>query len=467
MELTTPRLVVAGLAGDSGKTLVSLGLSRVFGTQGLTVQSFKKGPDYIDAAWLGAASGRPCRNLDSFLMPSATIVRSVVNHSADADLVVIEGNRGLFDGVDARGRHSTAELAKMLRTPVVLVVNVTKVTRTVAALVLGCRHLDPAVEITGVILNNVATSRQEAVLRTAVESDAGVPVVGAVRRMAGGDPLPGRHLGLVTAAEHPSAATALSKAAQAVRDGVDLESVLRAARSAPVLRADAEAAEDRAPASVTIGYLHDPAFSFYYPENLEALEAEGARLVPVAPDGELPEVDALYIGGGFPEVHARRLAGASDFLASLRQRVDCGLPVYAECGGLMLLARELVVDGATHLMAGVLDVCVEQTARPQGHGYAVGRVDTDNPYFARESELRGHEFHYSKVVSGADIDRCVVSLERGSGVAGKRDGIVRGRVWASYLHLHALGCPRWARGVVGQATTCAKGSTTGAVAAWG
>jgi cobyrinic acid a,c-diamide synthase len=467
MELQTPRLVVAGLAGDSGKTLVSLGLCRAASDLGLEVQAFKKGPDYIDAAWLGAASGRPCRNLDTFLMTPETIVRSAAAAAAAADVAVVEGNRGLYDGVDARGAHSTAELAKLLDAPVVLVVNVTKATRTVAALVLGCRQLDPEVRLAGVVLNSVATDRQEAVIREAIEGDTGVPVLGAVRRLRGNDPLPGRHLGLVTVAEHPSQELALKRAAVAVRDGVELERLLTVARAASTLPAAAEVAAAVGPATATVGYLHDPAFSFYYPENLEALEASGARLVPVATEGELPVLDALYIGGGFPEAHAPRLAGAHAFLASLRQHAQAGLPVYAECGGLMLLAQELVVDDAAYPMAGVLDVCVEHTSRPEGHGYVVGRVDGANPYFASGTELRGHEFHYSKVVGGSDMGRCVVQLERGVGVGAKRDGIVRGRVWASYLHLHALGCREWADGIVGQAVEYRAMRTTDSVAAWG
>jgi len=202
MQLRTPRLVVAGLAGDGGKTLVSLGLCRALADRGRVVHAFKKGPDYIDSAWLTAATGRPCRNLDPYLMKEGAVGRAVMA-AADNDFLLVEGNRGLFDGVDAAGSHSTAILAKLLGAPVILVVNVTKTTRTAAAAVLGSLHLDPELNLAGVILNRVGTARQERVIREAVESATGVPVVGAIPRLAGGDPLPGRHLGLVTAVEHP------------------------------------------------------------------------------------------------------------------------------------------------------------------------------------------------------------------------------------------------------------------------
>jgi cobyrinic acid a,c-diamide synthase len=298
-----------------------------------------------------------------------------------------------------------------------------------------------------VILNRVGTARQESLIRRAVEEVTGVPVLGAVPRIAGDDPLPGRHLGLVTVAEHPRCEQAIDTAARAVADSVDLERVVELARLAspvelPLLRLEIE------PAACRVGYLCDSAFSFYYPENLACLRRHGAHTVEVAPGSgtDLQELDALYIGGGFPEVHAERLAADRELAAALRQRVSDGMPVYAECGGLMYLARELRVEGSVYPMSGVLDLVVEQTTRPQGHGYEVARVDRDNPFFDIGTELVGHEFHYSQVVGGDDLERTVLSVERGHGVGGARDGIVKGGVWASYLHLHALATPRWAEG---------------------
>jgi len=466
MQLRTPRLVVAGLSGDGGKTLVSLGLCRALADRGRVVQAFKKGPDYIDAAWLTAATDRPCRNLDPFLMEESALCRAVMT-AAGADFLLVEGNRGLFDGVDAAGSHSTATLAKILGAPVVLVINVTKMTRTAAAAVLGSIHLDPDLNLAGVILNRVGTARQERVIREAIETATGVPVVGAIPRLCGDDPLPGRHLGLVTAVEHPRRDEAIARAAAAVAEHVDLERIERLAASAPEVALEvADILPGRA--RVTIGYFSDQAFSFYYPENLEALEAAGARLVAVSPssDTALPSVDGLYIGGGFPEVHATRLADNRGFAQSVKARIDSGLPVYAECGGLMYLARELRVGDVVHPMSGVLDLAIEQTERPQGHGYETVVIDRENPFYPVGTELRGHEFHYSKISSGGDLAATVAAVTRGSGVGSGRDCIVAGRVWASYLHIHASASPNWATGFLAQASTHAAEFTQPA-AAWG
>jgi len=443
MLLSTPRLVVAGLAGDSGKTLVTLGLMRAFKTRGLRVSPFKKGPDYIDAAWLGSAAGAPGRNLDTYLMTREAIGQGL-SLGTPADLLLLEGNRGLFDGFDAEGSHSTAELAKLLQAPVVLVLDVTKMTRTAAAVVLGCSTLDPELNLAGVVLNRVGTQRQEGVIREAIQKISGPPVLGAIPRL-GGDPLPDRHLGLVTAVEHPQREEAIEQAARAVEQYVDLDALLETARSAAeVTIPDGQPTRSGSP--VRIGVFRDKALSFYYPENLEALENAGASLVFLSPlyDRALPELDALYFGGGFPEVHVERLAKNRAMREAVRNAAAAGMPVYAECGGLMFLARELIVNGVTHPMAGVLDLIVEHRARPQGHGYVEAEVDRPNPFFPRGTRLRGHEFHYSRVVPGGDSMSTALKLHRGTGLGGGRDGVARGKVWASYLHLHALGTPGWA-----------------------
>lgn len=465
LRVSSPRLVVAGLSGDSGKTLLSLGLARSLRDRGLSVRAAKKGPDFIDAAWLAAATGAPCVNLDTFMM-SREGIGSGWWSLRGADLVLVEGNRGLYDGVDTAGTHSTAELAKLLGAPVLLVVDTTKSTRTVAAQVLGCQTLDPDVPLGGIVLNRVGTARQEALIRDAIEEITGLPVLGAVPRLGGDGPLPGRHLGLTTVAEHPDAEQAIGRAASAVAEHVDLDRVLDVARSArrevelPLLRIDMEQRPCR------IGYLADAAFSFYYPENLDCLVRHGAELIAVAADadGLRGDLDGLYIGGGFPEVHAERLAERSSLAEALRARVADGMPIYAECGGLMYLARELLVDGSSYPMAGVLDLVVEQTGRPQGHGYEVARVDRSNPFFPTGSSLVGHEFHYSRIAAGEDAAATVLKVERGRGAGGGRDGISKGRVWASYLHLHALASPHWGEGFLSLASRYAAERANSAVA---
>ncbi len=444
-----PRLVVAGLAGDTGKTLVTLGLARALTNRGRRVAPFKNGPDFIDAAWLGAAARAPGRNLDTYLMPAAAIAGSMERAARGADLALVEGKRGLFDGADARGSHSTAQLAKLIGAPVVLVVNAAKVTRTVAALVLGCRALDPELPLAGVILNRVATARQETVIRRALEADVGLPVIGALPPLEG-QPLPSRHLGLVCAGEHPGREEAIEALAAAVAGHVDVDSAWAIASTASVLPASVvrERPRGRGP-PVRIGVLRDAAFSFYYPENLEALEAAGAELVPVSPiaDRELPAIDALYAGGGFPEEHAGALAENEPMREALASAIAAGLPVWAECGGLMYLAGALVRDGQEHPMVGALPIVVEHTPRPQGHGYMAAIVDRANPFFPVGTRLLGHEFHHSRVAATFGGETAL-DVERGSGLGGGRDGLVVGNVVATYMHVHALGTPAWAPALV-------------------
>jgi cobyrinic acid a,c-diamide synthase len=252
---------------------------------------------------------------------------------------------------------------------------------------------------------------------------------------------------VITAIEHPDPEESVQRAAAAVADGIDLDRLLAVAQWSPELELmPVETSIDQV--TVTIAYLEGEAFSFYYAENLERLRAAGVQLLPVDPASarELPEVDGLYIGGGFPEVHAARLGSNTDFTASVRNAVGLGMPVYAECAGLMYLARELIVDGVRHPMAGVLDLVVEQCPTPQGHGYEVAVVDRDNPFFAAGTRLVGHEFHYSRLVGGEAREQSVLRVERGTGVGDKRDGISSGKVFASYLHLHAGASPGWADG---------------------
>jgi cobyrinic acid a,c-diamide synthase len=444
-ECRLPRVMVAGLAGDSGKTLVTLGLIRALKDRGLQVAAFKKGPDFIDAAWLARASGSPGRNLDTFMMSRQAVLASLAS-AGDNDVAVMEGNRGLFDGLDVGGSHSTAELAKLTDTPVVLVVDTTKVTRTVAALVMGCLKMDPDVRIVGVILNRVGTSRQESLIRKAIAEEVGLDVLGAIPRLQD-QHLPSRHLGLVTSIEHRRADEVLGRLAEVVAETVDISNLLGLSQQvSPLQRVVEETSEDSASASVRIGVFQDRAFSFYYPENLEALERAGAELVRISPlkDESLPEIDGLYAGGGFPEVYAKDLSQNTHLRQSLRDRISDGLPIWAECGGLMYLSRALRAEDREYPMVGALPVTVEQTRKPQGHGYVRAKVDFQNPFLAEGSTVCGHEFHYSRLAEKSDRVRTILSLQRGIGVGKGRDGIQEDGVVASYTHLHALGVPEWA-----------------------
>ena len=455
--MSLPRILIAGLRGGSGKTLLSVGLTAALRNRGLRVAPFKKGPDYIDAAWLSAAAGRPCRNLDLFLMSPDCVSRSFLASVEAAGVAVIEGNRGLYDGMDAEGTYSTAEVAKLLAAPVVLTVDCTKRSRTVAAVVLGCQKLDPGVWIGGVILNRTAGPRHEKVIREAIEQTCGLPVLGAIPKIPQ-QIFPERHLGLVPPQEHGQLAGAIGHMAKIAQQYLDLEGIWSLARQAPPLDIPGRGPADREspkPQTVRIGVFRDAAFQFYYPENLEALKREGAQVIEISPlrDAELPDVDALYIGGGFPETLAPALTENKKFLDSVRRSIEGGLPVYAECGGAVFLGEKLFYGGRQYAMAGVLPVDFNFQEKPQGHGYAVLETEQYNPFYAVGESIRGHEFHYTCIESSSAKDLTFAfRVRRGFGFDGRRDGLCSRNVLATYTHVHALGTESWAPAMVRAAT---------------
>jgi cobyrinic acid a,c-diamide synthase len=451
VDRTLPRVVIAALGGGSGKTIVSLALLLAARRLGRNVRAFKKGPDYIDTAWLSWASGNPARNLDTYLMGFPTAVGSFMRNAVSDGLNVVEGNRGVFDGMDVAGTHSSAALAKSLRAPTLLVLNVTKVTRTAAAYVLGAQQLDPGINIAGIVLNYVNGQRHEQIVRDAIASVCEIPIVGVVPKLDVGL-VPERHLGLITPEDHATRDALERTLLDRVVPGLDVEAIFRIAHAAPQLAATADmppALPDGA--DLKIGYFHDAAFSFYYAENLEALERSGVELVAISPltDAALPaDLSALYIGGGFPEVHASALAANSGFLRSLDGAASNGLPIYAECGGLMVLSRAIVWQGSKFAMAGVLPCEAHVCSTAQGHGYTELLVDRANPFFPVGSTIRGHEFHYSKMVLQDGLLTSAAEVRRGKGIGQGRDGVVVDNVWAGYTHVHALATPAWAAGIL-------------------
>ena len=446
-----PRLTIAGLGGDTGKTTISVGLCRVWQKQGHNVVPFKKGPDYIDMGWLSRGAGHPCYNVDLFLMNEEQVLSSFSINTKEADMVVIEGNRGIYDGMDLEGSVSTAEIAKLLQSPVILVVDCTKVTRTVAALVLGCQMFDKKVPIKGVVLNKLATARHESVIRQSVESHCHLPVVGAIPRLRDVT-FPGRHLGLVPPEEHPAAAGAIAAAAEVVAKYLDLELLWQIARTAPPLDFDYETYPEITEKKINIGVIRDSAFQFYYPENADALRKAGARLIEFSAltDDLPPSLDALYIGGGFPETHASVLSANAALRKAIGKAAEEGLPIYAECGGLMYLSEELIWEGKKYPMVGIFPVVVAVSKKPQGHGYTVLEVEKANPFFATGQVLRGHEFHYSYVSNMTERDDvfCAFKMTRGEGIVHGKDGLCYKNVLATYTHLHALGTKEWVNGLM-------------------
>jgi cobyrinic acid a,c-diamide synthase len=455
MKAPYSRLVIAALRGGAGKTTLSAGILAALRKRGILAVPFKKGPDYIDAAWLSSASGQVCHNLDSFLMDRETILSSFLNYAAGADMALIEGNRGLFDGMDNLGTHSTAELAKLLVSPVVMVMDCDKVTRTAAAMILGCRILDPDVDIRGVILNRVSGSRHEGILRHTIEETCRLPIMGAVPRMKD-FPFPERNLGLTPPQEHPRLQYALEMAANVAEKYIDLDWILSTASQA------SNALTGKSPAiscvksssAATIGVFRDSAFQFYYPENLTALKDRGARVIDISPlrDTRLSDIDLLYIGGGFPETHAEALAENRGFRTSLREAADAGLPIYAECGGLMYLGERLLIREKEYPMAGALPVSFAMVEKPQGHGYTIMDVVAENPYFPVGNTIKGHEFHHSRMVSVDEKHiRFAFKMKRGTGIDGMRDGLCRNQILGSYTHIHALGTREWADAILERA----------------
>lgn len=452
---------MAGLRGGSGKTIISLGITAAWTRDPKKVSVFKKGPDYIDAGWLSRAAGRPCYNLDTFLCTRETVRGSYLTHSLDSQIAVVEGNRGLYDGIDTDGATSTAELAKLLDLPVLLVLDCTKSTRTIAALLMGCMQFDPEIRFAGVVLNRVAGKRHEGKVRANIERFCKVPVLGAVPRLAEED-FPERHMGLVTSEEHRFSDQAIRAAEKVARKYIDLEGLHRAVldgctASAPVVAGSSLTMDRRKSEgvdSVTIGIVRDSAFQFYYPDNLDALENLGARITFISPlrQETIPPVDAIYMGGGFPETHAPQLADNQGFRDNLKALSEAGLPIYAECGGLIFLGQSITLEGREYPMSGILPVWFGLSRKPQGHGYTQVKVVHDNPFYKKGEILKGHEFRYSRILRIDYQDHeMAFRMDRGKGILEKRDGFFKHNTFGTYTHIHALGAASWAPSLVEQA----------------
>jgi len=433
---------------SSGKTTLSIGICGALRERGLRVQPFKKGPDYIDPLWLSAASGRSCRNLDFYTMGEAEIRRELSRYMAGADIGLIEGNKGLFDGMDLAGSDSNAGMAALLQAPVVLVIDSGGMTRGIAPLLLGYQAFDQRIRIAGVILNKVGGSRHEGKLRETVEHYTDLPVLGAVHRSSQLQ-IDERHLGLIPSNEAQEAAQKISSLARIVAAQVDLDRLREIAARAPVVGGPHRAVGPAA-ADVRIGYARDRAFGFYYPGDLEALEANGAELVPfdTLRDQQLPAVDGLFIGGGFPESVMGELEGNRPMRAQIRAFIESGGAVYAECGGLMYLCRSLSWKGRSAEMVGVIPAAAVMRERPEGRGYIQLQETEQAPWpkapgQGSERVIRGHEFHYSALEGLAGEQVYAYRVLRGTGIDGSHDGLVYKNLLACYSHLRDVGGNHW------------------------
>lgn len=439
-----PRIIIAAPHRSSGKTTLTIGLCKALTDSGFNVQPFKKGPDYIDPMWHSAATGNDCRNLDYFMMGEENILKSFRRSAKGADISIIEGNMGLYDGMETDGKGSTADLARLLKAPIILIVDASSMTRSIAPLINGFQRFEPDITITGVILNKISGARHEAKLRAAIDYYCDVEIVGAIPRSQDVGIIQ-RHLGLKPAKEDEQAVSVIDIIGKLVKNHVDLDLLAKIAKSSPALPNLNNIGNVKHPDPVVkLGIARDQAFTFYYPENLEALEMAGAELVPFSPlhDSQLPAVNGLYIGGGFPEVFMRELEANTDIRQKIKKAIEEGMPVYAECGGLMYLARNISWNNVTSNMVGALPCDIVMHEKPRGHGY-IKLQATGHSWLNGDSEIRGHEFHYSEVQNLGDVG-FAYRLLRGKGVDGNYDGIVYKNVIASYAHLHSLGAPEWA-----------------------
>jgi cobyrinic acid a,c-diamide synthase len=438
--MTEERVLLAGDRSSSGKTTIVAGLLSALRGRGLTVQPFKVAMDYIDPSYHTWITGRHCRNLDGYLMTEKAINEIYFHASEGADISVIEGVRGLYEGYDG-DLGSTAQIAKMLHSPVIFVVDARSITRSAAALVRGYMDYDSEVQIKGVILNKVGSERHAAKARKEIESYAGVEVVGIIPRNDSMH-LAMRHLGLVPVLEgearHEGFVERLDRIREIVEEGLDIDRILEIAKEAEPLRRpepDLYKENDQG-TGIRIGVALDEAFNFYYRDNIELMELSGAKIVPFSPVHEkaVPEVDGIYIGGGYPEVYANELSTNGYMRRSIVQAHDKDIPIYAECGGLMYLAKEIEWDGAIREMAGIVPG-IARKGSVRVVSYVYGGLVRDCVLGPAGSHLMGHEFHHSEMVMEEKVEYAL-RLERGAGIKDGWDGVIDGNMIASYSHIH-------------------------------
>ena len=451
------RMLISAAHKSSGKTMVSIGLCAALAARGHAVQPFKKGPDYIDPMWLSQAAGHACRNLDLYLMENDDVIATFAQHSSEVNLV--EGNKGLYDGLALDGSNSNAALAKLLDLPVILVIDARGMTRGIAPLILGYQAFDRDINIAGVILNNLGGRRHESKLRQVIEHYTDVPVIGAIQhdeRLS----IVERHLGLMPSNESHVATAKIKQIGEAIAEQVDLDKLLTLTQKAPLtIPHKAQVSPLPCGEKVKVAIARDRAFGFYYADDLDALEAAGAELVPfdALRDAKLPEADGLYIGGGFPETCAAELEANTALRADIKRAIENGLPAYAECGGLMYLSRGIDYEGRSFAMVGAIPGDVRMYGKPIGRGYVHLKEDGEHPWPRPDvpaKQVKAHEFHYSKLENLPPDSRFAYHVERGYGIDGERDGLIVHNLLASYTHLRTIGSCYWATRFVAFVRRC-------------
>ena len=447
-------LFISAAHKSSGKTVFSTGLCAELVHRQIAVQTFKKGPDYIDPKWLSAASRRPCYNLDFHTQTKQEIGDLFRCRTHASKIAVVEANKGLYDGLALDGSDSNAALAKCLDLPVLLILDCEGMTRGIAPLLQGYQQFDPDLYIAGVVLNKVGSGRHENKLRQAVEAYTDIPVLGAVgkdQRMQ----LPERHLGLIPDCEVSAAAEQIENMRSVIAEQIDIQSLIALSQSPrPDDRPPATAPSARLHSpTLRLGVFHDAAFHFYYPDDFDDLRAHGAELVFINAlrDTELPQLDALWIGGGFPETQAEALEENIQLRAAVKDAIDSGMPAYAECGGLMYLTRSLQWQGRKYEMAGVIEADTVMCARPQGRGYVRLQETTAMPWPLLDEQADkqviypAHEFHYSRLENITEPIKTAYTVVRGEGIGNGQDGILYKNLLATYSHQRSTRSNRWTR----------------------
>lgn len=452
------RVLISAAHKSSGKTTISIGLCAALHRRGYQVQPFKKGPDYIDPLWLTRASNNACYNLDFNTQTTAEIDTLWNRYQASADIRFIEGNKGLFDGVDPLGSDCNAALAKQLNVPVILVVDTQGITRGVAPLVQGYLGFDADINIIGIILNKVAGDRHERKLRAALQEYTDLPVLGAVHR----HPdlfIDERHLGLVPSNEHEFAAEKIDILCEHIERQIDVDQLIKQLDVKATDR-PADTASGPVEQPLNIGIAQDSAFGFYYQDDLQTFEQLGAKLISVdlINDEVLPKLDGLFIGGGFPENHMQALSSNQSMRESVRQAVENNMPVYAECGGLMYLCRNIAWQGDSLPMAGALPADVKMHERPQGRGYVKLKETSQHPWLKNSDRVvPAHEFHHSSLENIDEAVEFAYKVVRGQGISGDKDGMVYKNTLASYAHLRDTEGKHWVKEFIEFIKDCKEG----------
>lgn len=438
-----PRLVISGVHSGVGKTTVATALMRALADSGLKVQPFKVGPDYIDPGYHTIATGYNSRNLDPWLLGEDGVREMFIRSATGADISIIEGVMGLYDGRGSSDEGSTAHVARLLNAPVVLVLDARSMARSAAAMVLGYKKFDPKVNLCAVILNNLRSERHFLFLKEAIEQSTGIPVLGRVEYESAMK-MPERYLGLLPAAEKSNLNELLDLMVNKIRGGLDLEGLVKLASTAPFLAPPGKRIFPDVPRDsvARMGIVFDDAFNFYYQDGLELLAAIGIEIVSCSAiaDKFPPNLDGLYIGGGFPEIFAEGIAQNLEFREGIRREFRQGMPIYAECGGMMYLSEVLTdLGGRNFPMVGIVPGQTVMLKKRSSLGYVTAVALKDSILAPVGSHMRGHEFHYSELRSCNQYDHAYLLKKEGED-SSRVDGFVKGSLLASYMHIHFAGC---------------------------